>query len=181
MFVKGVFGAIYAPVGELFLPIVKANYKHLQRFVKWQNSLPHCQSTMNYHLSTMNIMDFSEWLQKELNKRKWRPTDLAKRANISDAAVSRILKGERKADTDSLKAIAKALNISAEQIFRHAGLLPPENESDDWVEEMNYKITLIPPGLRSIAESFIDSMLVGEEAEPARTAKPKSKTSTGKA
>ena len=129
---------------------------------------------MNYHLATMNLLDFSAWLQKQLDDREWRPTELARRANMSDAAVSRIMRGERKADPDSLIAIAKALKIPAEQVFRAAGILPPTHEEDEWVEEMNHKLKLIPPRLRGIAGSLIESMLQGEESQP--KAKPKVKS-----
>lgn len=92
----------------------------------------------------MSSIDFPAWLQEEINKRDWRPTDLAKRARISDAAVSRILRGERKADTDTLLAFSEVFSISPITIFRKAGLLPDTGgekiTKDDW-EHMLQQLT----------------------------------------
>lgn len=60
----------------------------------------------------MSKIDFSLWLQEQISTREWKPTDLAKRSRISDTAVSRILRGERKPDTDTLLSFAHALNVS---------------------------------------------------------------------
>lgn len=125
--------------------------------------------------------NFGEWLIETLRDKKISQSELSKISGLSRGTLSNIISGARGRGHESLTAIAKALRIPPEQVFRHAGLLPQLQNTDDWVEEMNYKITLIPPGLRSIAENLIDSMLVGEEAEPVKPAKPRSKTSTGKA
>ncbi len=85
----------------------------------------------------MNALDFPSWLQDQLDAKEWRSTDLARRAKISDAAVSRILRGERKADHETLKAFAKALDISPLIILRRAGVVPPDI---DIMEEFLYKM-----------------------------------------
>ena len=84
----------------------------------------------------MKPIDFPEWLQEKIFKRGWRPTDLAKHARISDAAISRILRGERKADPETLVAVSNALKISPITMFRAAGLLPEVETNSDKVSTM---------------------------------------------
>lgn len=94
----------------------------------------------------MNALDFPLWLQDRLEEKGWRSTELAKRAELSDAAISRILRGERKADPDTLKALARALKISEEDMFRAAGLLSAkaDQEDDEWDRRIMHLLSLFP-------------------------------------
>lgn len=79
----------------------------------------------------MERTDFVEWLQGELNKRNWRKADLAKASGLSSAQITRITKREQRAGPDACTAIAKALKLSPEFVFRQAGLLPWEPEKPE--------------------------------------------------
>jgi transcriptional regulator with XRE-family HTH domain len=95
----------------------------------------------------MNALDFPSWLQDRLDEKGWRSTELAKRAELSDAAISRILRGERKADPDTLKALSRALKISEEDVFRAAGLLTAkagEEDGDEWDRRIQHLLNLLP-------------------------------------
>lgn len=92
----------------------------------------------------MNTVDFSLWLQEQIDDKGWKPTDLARRSHISDAAVSRILKGERKADVETLSSFAHALKLPPEQVYRAAGILPPAHELDELVEQIIHETTDLP-------------------------------------
>lgn len=95
---------------------------------------------MIYHLSTMSLVDFSSWLQDRLDERGWRPTDLAKQAKMSDTAISRFIQGARKPDSKSLNAIAKALKLPPDQVFRAAGQLPQKPETDERIERVIHEM-----------------------------------------
>lgn len=69
---------------------------------------------------------FATWLELELNKRDWRLSDLARRAQLDTGSVSRILNSTRKPGPEVCLAIARALNYPPETVFRLAGLLPPD-------------------------------------------------------
>lgn len=69
---------------------------------------------------------FADWLEEELSARAWKPADLARASRLSNATISRILNGDRNAGSDVALAIAKGLNLSADLVFRRAGLLPPQ-------------------------------------------------------
>ncbi len=81
---------------------------------------------------------FSDWLEEEIKKRTWRPTDLASKARLKTGTITRILNGTRNAGPDACSAIARALNYSPEVVFRQAGLLPPAPEPDLEVEEVTH-------------------------------------------
>lgn len=72
-------------------------------------------------------------------------------------------------------AIANALKLPPEQVFRASGILPPEND-DPWADEMSHKLSQLSPGLRGVAERFINSMVEQEEAERKKNAKPKQRS-----
>lgn len=78
-------------------------------------------------------MSFAEWLQKELDKRGWSQTDLARNAKKSGYKISRpqitlVLNGDRQASGDVCVAIAQGLNIPREEVFRARGWLLEEPE-----------------------------------------------------
>jgi transcriptional regulator with XRE-family HTH domain len=71
------------------------------------------------------------WIYEELDKRDWRPADLARKAGLSTGSLSNILKGNRKAGPEVCRAMAEALGEPPEKLFRLAGLLPPLPEPED--------------------------------------------------
>ncbi len=95
----------------------------------------------------MVTTDFAYWLQQQLDDRNWKPTDLAKRSHLSDTAVSRILRGQRNPDPETLLAIAKALSISATAIYQRAGLLPEgngDNKVNETIEQILHEVEGMP-------------------------------------
>lgn len=73
-------------------------------------------------------MDFSQWLNNELEKRGMTKTELARRSRKSGHQISRtqitfILNGSRQAGPDACIAIAHALELPREEVFRARGWL----------------------------------------------------------
>lgn len=68
---------------------------------------------------------FSQWLEDQLRIRGLKPADLSRASGVSNATISRILNSTRQAGPDACKAIARALNISQEEVFRQRGFLDP--------------------------------------------------------
>ena len=109
-------------------------------------------------------LQFSEWLQEALEKKGWKQSDLARAAHLGKGSLSDIVSGRRKVGSEVARAIADALKLPPEQVFRAAGILPPENQ-DPWADEMAHKLSQLSPSLRGVAERFIDSMVEQEEVE----------------
>lgn len=83
-------------------------------------------------------IDFREWLFKELEDRNWSQRDLAKKAKISQGAISHVINGARQPGTDFCQAIAVAFGYAPETVFRVAGLLPTHKDMDEETEQMLY-------------------------------------------
>ena len=115
---------------------------------------------------------FGEWLKAQIKQQDMNQSELAAKIRVHPPQVSRIISGERTATTDILVKISDALRLPRETVLGAAGILPPETD-DPWVDEMSYKLSRLSPGLRRVAERFINSMLEGEEAE--RIKPPQSK------
>lgn len=124
----------------------------------------------------MSGIDFPQWLQAQLDKQNWRVKDLANNSRISDAAVSRVLSGQRKADTDTLLAFAEALNISPITMFRKAGKLP-EGGAQVSFEDFEHLLNQLTPEeqeeIRQITEMKIERRKKAEQTERAKNFKPK--------
>jgi transcriptional regulator with XRE-family HTH domain len=90
----------------------------------------------------MTIPDsFASWLQEELRQRGWNQAELARRSGITTAQVSRLLTGEQHPGPTACRKIARALHIPAEEIFRKAGLLPPQRQQPEGADELLHLYT----------------------------------------
>lgn len=101
-------------------------------------------------------MEFKDWLQKELDKREWRATDLARIGNIDNGLISRILSGAREPSVKTLEKIADAFRVPLARIYQEAGLLPPDPQ-DAWVKETTHKLQHIKSeDLRELVTEMIE-------------------------
>jgi transcriptional regulator with XRE-family HTH domain len=94
-------------------------------------------------MAAANDDDFIAWLEKELNDRNWSDNQLAKRAGISHSVISKARSGLRP-KWDACEAIAGALQLPVELVFRKAGLLAPRPDDDVNLEEWNYLLSRLP-------------------------------------
>jgi transcriptional regulator with XRE-family HTH domain len=115
---------------------------------------------------------FGKWLEKTLAYKEWKPAELARRSGLDSAVISNLLNDRRKAGPDTSSAIAEALEIPAEIVFRAAGILPVTNK-DEWVDEMAYKLEKLDPSRRKIAEDLLDALLKEGQQPAIRKAKTK--------
>ncbi|NIP97515.1 MAG: helix-turn-helix transcriptional regulator [Akkermansiaceae bacterium] len=72
------------------------------------------------------MVTFGDWLAATIKERGWNQSELARRANISQATLSRLIGETRQPGPDVCLSLARALNIPPETLFKHAGLLPPD-------------------------------------------------------
>lgn len=105
--------------------------------------------------------EFIVWLEEELKKRDWQPADLAKKANLGNSTVTRILGGTRKAGPDVCVSIAQALGIPAEKVFRIARLLPQTPESSPAEQDLIYSFRQ----LSKEQQKFVIDMLRGLQGQ----------------
>lgn len=85
-------------------------------------------------------MEFRDWLQGELNRREWRATDLARKADIDNGMISRILSGAREPSVKTLEKIADAFSLPVDEVMQRANILPPKSERSQFANELLYNL-----------------------------------------
>ena len=104
--------------------------------------------------------DFSEWLINELKNRNWSQSELATKAGLHRQVVSSYIGGQRqKPDVEILVAIARALKIPPEQIFRAAGYLPESKDITPDEEQLLYQYRLLEQDKKEIVVMLVENML----------------------
>lgn len=83
--------------------------------------------------------NFGSWLVETLEVREITQSDLARMSGLSRGTISNIISGSRGRGPDSLRAIAKALRLPPEQIYRAAGILPQVPDVDEETEKIVYE------------------------------------------
>ncbi len=104
---------------------------------------------------------FAEWLDDQLDLRSWSYNELARQAGVSSAGVSQVMTGRQNPGVGFCKAVAAALKVPADKVFRLAGLLPEAPERDERVDEILYYYNEMTPqmqeNLRIIARAFLEA------------------------
>jgi transcriptional regulator with XRE-family HTH domain len=77
------------------------------------------------------VRTLGEFIREQRNGSQISLRQLAKQAGISNPYLSQIERGLRKPSAEILQQIAKALRISAESLYVHAGLLDADALADD--------------------------------------------------
>lgn len=87
----------------------------------------------NGKMSLSMDKDFADWLIEQMNKRGWSQADLANAAGLNRQVISTYVNRQRqKPDSEVLVALARALHLPPETVFRAAGLLPPVSEDTEY-------------------------------------------------
>jgi transcriptional regulator with XRE-family HTH domain len=101
---------------------------------------------------------FGAWLQKQLDDREWRQADLARASGLTTASIAQFINDQITPGKRGAEKIARALKVSPNLVFEKAGLLPPSNNADPWVEEQTYRLKKFTGPRRSLAESLLKNL-----------------------
>lgn len=88
--------------------------------------------------------NFGLWLQREREKRGLTQAKLAAKAGLNRAVINKIENGQSEPSPGTLQAIADALNISDEVIFRAAGYLRSPSDTE-YQDEFLHLLSQLPP------------------------------------
>lgn len=113
-------------------------------------------------------LNFSDWLQVELDKRQWSQADLARASDLSRAVINKLLNGKTYPQPTTLQAIARAFKVPVESAYRAAGLLPESSESEFFVSEVAHKLSLIRDSQRRTTALRLLNALIDEEEDERR-------------
>jgi transcriptional regulator with XRE-family HTH domain len=91
-------------------------------------------------------LPFGQWLQLEREKRNWSQSELARRAKLHRAIISKIELSISSPATETYIALADALDVSPIFLFHKAGLLPdhPGSENQVAIEDWQYLLDQLP-------------------------------------
>jgi transcriptional regulator with XRE-family HTH domain len=81
--------------------------------------------------------EFAAWLDAELAQRGWSYSQLARWAGLSHSMLSRLRAGALPS-WSACRAVAEALGLPPEEVFRQAGLLPPISPSQAEYEQFRH-------------------------------------------
>jgi len=107
--------------------------------------------------------NFSTWLEQQIKKRKMSQARLAEEAGVTRSAINKVIKGKRNPGYDMCNGVAKAFNMTVDEVYREAGLLPDVHPDDALVSRILYKLDVMQkdPELKdqvATIEAFIDTL-----------------------
>ena len=120
---------------------------------------------------------FADWLNSELEQRGWNQSKLAQRAGLGRGTISNVINNVRKPGPEICKAIAKALSVPEEVVFREAGILEPEKKSARGIAELQEVYNLLPESDRQELLDIARMKLERQEASKRR--KPETRPAEG--
>lgn len=88
--------------------------------------------------------DFINWLERELDKRNWNHSDLARAAGRSYGAISHLTNGLSNPTIGICNDMADAMNIPRKLMRERAGLIEREEGQSDIIDELSYLANLLP-------------------------------------
>ena len=119
---------------------------------------------------------FREWLLTELDKREWKPIDLARRikpeAPVDVASsISRWMRGERRPDTESCRILADVLGTDIDYVLELAGHKPPEltPEEDEVFRSLVARVKALPPEQVALIDTAVRALHDNEMRRRAET------------
>lgn len=115
---------------------------------------------------------FTDWLEEQMRQRAWSQAELARRAGVTQSAISLILSGSRQPGEDVSNALAKALKIPPEEVFRAAGLLPPSRNENKKINELAHLAGELPDAeLENVLEFAKHRLSIAEKKADYETKK----------
>jgi transcriptional regulator with XRE-family HTH domain len=87
---------------------------------------------------------FGTWLSEKLDELKMIPADVTRATGLDSGVLSNIINNRRMPSVDTCKALAKAMNIPLEEVYRAADILP-QKPSVDAISEAVLHIVLSLP------------------------------------
>lgn len=108
---------------------------------------------------------FANWLTDQMKMMGWSQAELARRTGLTRQAINYYLAGKSKEpDRDSLYKIARAFKLSPVIVFRAAGMIPPDPQSDEFTEKIQGILdSYIDPATKQKALEYLEYLAVQEE------------------
>ena len=130
-------------------------------------------------LNMVDTPDFVDWLENEMKQRNMSQAEMARLGGITRSAVNKLLNRQQKSPgREMLDAIARALRLPSETVYRAAGFLPSLPEEDTDLLVLNHLFVQLDMDDRQDILALIETKIRRkEEREQARRRRP-GKTTT---
>lgn len=115
----------------------------------------------------------SIWLNAEMITRGWTQSELARRSGLHRAVISKILSDSSKPTPETCRALAVALKLPVEQVYRATGLLPYKAKTDELAERAEHLYNLLAPENQRKALEYLEFLKIQEERKEYRVTKTK--------
>jgi transcriptional regulator with XRE-family HTH domain len=84
---------------------------------------------------------FASWLNAALAEKGWTQAELARRSGLTRQVISYYFSEKSKQpDETALQKIAKAFKLPVQQVYRAAGILPPDKEISEEIEQILHEL-----------------------------------------
>lgn len=115
-----------------------------------------------------SVNDFVAWMEEARIRRGWTQAELARRAGVSQAAISRVMSGTRGVGVELCRSIADALGVPEKEALRAAGLLKDDAEPAPGQDEMAYIYAHLPPEQQEHLRDYARFLLDKQERQQTR-------------
>ena len=119
------------------------------------------ESAATNPINALRLNELGEFIRAQREVARMSVRRLAEIADVSNPYLSQIERGLRRPSAEILQQIAKALRVSAEQLYIRAGILDPDSARDMSVTDAISRDTRLTPeqkqSLLTVYESFVGS------------------------
>lgn len=106
--------------------------------------------------STMNKIEFGQWVREERNKHEWSQADLARESGLYRSLINNIENGVSESAPKTLTALGHAFGYSVEYMFEMVGLLPPKPELSPIKRKLSHLAEGLPDSDVEIAIALLE-------------------------
>ena len=110
-------------------------------------------------MASLNVGSLGEYIREQRRHAQYSLRQLADAAGVSNPYLSQIERGLRKPSAEILQQIAKALRISAETLYVHAGILDEREEVGLELRAAIFADSLINERQKQVLLAVYDSFL----------------------
>lgn len=107
----------------------------------------------------LTMEKLSAFIERELEKRGWTQADLCRASGMNDSMISNLINERRKLGLNSVISLAKAFNMSTDEVLRGSGLLPPVKPRTAEHERLLHQYDLLKRDQQIHLMNYIDFLL----------------------
>jgi transcriptional regulator with XRE-family HTH domain len=109
--------------------------------------------------------EFGRWLDRQLDHLDMNMSGLARKIGVSQSAVSDWRQGRYMPTDENVRAMAAAMHVPVEDIYRALGVITDDAELPEDVRQILEMLKGMPPSRRRVAAATIRAMREEQDSE----------------